>query len=101
MEPFVPRLLYDGTGIDILWDNHDDTVNWFADNLGWKVQQQERWKPDPRATEGRMTHMGWGTWLVSALTDRRLPHHFAERGTGDSRVRWCWKIGDLDMTMHV
>lgn len=55
----------------------------------------EDWKPDPRASQGRMTHMGHGVWLESVITDVRLPFHYAERGTVDAHVRWCLKTRNL------
>ncbi|PYI51569.1 VOC family protein [Paenibacillus flagellatus] len=94
----VPPLFYDGGAIDLLFDHHERAIDWFVDHMGWQVRQKEQWKPDPRASEGRMTHMGHGTWLVSALTATRLPHHYAERGTVDPNVRWCWRIGDFERT---
>lgn len=95
----VPELVYDGCSLDVLWDNHDNAVRWFADRFGWQPVQAEKWKPDPLAKEGRMTHLGRGTWLVSALADRRLPHHYAERGTVQPNVRWCWRVRNAEK-MH-
>lgn len=92
----APPLLYDGAGIDVLMGNHEEAIRWFERYCGWKTERKESWKPDPRALEGRMTHMGWGTWLVSALSETKLPHHYADRGTLGGHVRWCWKVGDLD-----
>lgn len=91
----VPALLYDGADIDVLWDGHDNAVDWYRHFFGWDVQQMEDWKPDPRASQGRMTHMGHGVWLESVITDVRLPFHYAERGTVDAHVRWCLKTRNL------
>lgn len=91
----IPEILYEGGSIDVLWDYHDEAVKWYQKYLGWNIQQQETWTADPRATHGKMTHMGWGTWLISSISQTRLPYHFAERGTIDSNVRWCWRTGDL------
>nr|WP_269669527.1 VOC family protein [Paenibacillus sp. GSMTC-2017] len=95
-QPVVPALFYDGAAIDILYDYHDDAIKWFVDKLGWSVKRKEHWKPDPLATHGRMTQLDWGTWLVSALTSTRLSHHYADRGTIDGNVRWCWRTYDLE-----
>ena len=92
----VPNLLYDGGSIDVLFDGHDDAVKRLSDLFEWGVRRRESWSPDPRAKAGRMTQLEFGTWIVSALTDRRLPHHFAERGTLGGHVRWCWRTNDLD-----
>lgn len=91
----VPQILYDGADVDVLWDGHEDAIRWYERHLGWKVEQKERWKPDPRVSQGKMTHMGNGIWLESVITDERLPYHFAERGTVDPAVRWCWKTRDI------
>ncbi|WP_239614583.1 VOC family protein [Cohnella mopanensis] len=93
--PSVPTLYFDGSFIDVLWDNHDAAVSWFQKHLGWDVQRQELWKPDPRCTHGKMTQMNWGTWLVSSLSNERLPHHYTERGTIDPNVRLCWRVRNL------
>ncbi|MBO9604573.1 MAG: effector binding domain-containing protein [Paenibacillaceae bacterium] len=92
----VPDLLYDGADIDVLWDGHDDAVRWYGAHLGWNVRQQESWKPDPRVSQGRMTHLDNGVWLESVLTSERLPYHYAERGTVDPHVKWCWRTKHLD-----
>lgn len=91
----VPTLFFDGSFVDVLWDNHDAAVKWFETYMGWSVQQQELWKPDPRCTAGKMTQMNWGTWLVSSISNVRLPHHYAERGTVESNVRLCWRTSKL------
>lgn len=95
--PNVPTLSFDGSFIDVLWDNHDEAVKWFEKHMGWHVQRQEAWKPDPRCIEGKMTNMNWGTWFVSSLSNVRLPHHFAERGTVEPNIRLCWRTRDLNM----
>ncbi|WP_270168671.1 VOC family protein [Paenibacillus sp. SYP-B4298] len=91
----APILYYDGSFIDVLWDNHDNAMRWFENYLAWKVGRQEEWKVDPRCLQGRMTSTNWGTWLVSYLTNSRLPHHFAERGTVESNVRLCFRVHEL------
>jgi len=91
----VPAILYDGADIDVLWDGHEEAIRWYEDHMGWQVEQKENWKPDPRALHGKMTHMGNGVWLESVITDERLPYHYAERGTVNSSVRWCWKTQDI------
>ncbi|GIP39909.1 hypothetical protein J31TS4_31890 [Paenibacillus sp. J31TS4] len=94
----VPDLLYDGGSIDVLYDYHEEAVRWYETNLGWSVRQQESWKPDPRAAQGKMTHMGRGLWLTSSVTSQRLPYHYAERGTVDPHVRLCLRAADLEQT---
>ncbi|WP_135553517.1 VOC family protein [Paenibacillus cymbidii] len=42
-----------------------------------------------------MTHLGYGTWLNSVVTSQRLPFHFAERGSVDPHLRWCWRTRHL------
>lgn len=91
----VPTLYYDGQFIDVLWDNHDNAIQWFENYFEWKVQRQEDWKVDPRCIQGKMTNMDWGTWLVSYLTNSRLPHHYAERGTVESNIRLCFRTNEL------
>lgn len=92
----VPNLYFDGQFIDILWDNYDNCVNWFEKYFKWEVIRQENWIVDPRCYEGKMTEMNYGTWLISYLTNFRLPHHYAERGTVESNIRLCFRIGDFE-----
>ncbi|HZG88043.1 VOC family protein [Paenibacillus sp.] len=94
----VPKLLYDGGSIDILYDYHEDAIKWYENHLGWKVEQKENWKPDPRVAAGKMTHMGRGYWLTSYVTKKKLPFHYAERGTIDPHVRLCLKAKDIKQT---
>lgn len=91
----MPKLYFDGQFIDVLWDNHGNCVDWFGRYFGWKVKMQENWKVDPRCIEGKMTQMDYGTWLVTYLTNSKLPHHYAERGTVESNIRMCFRIQDL------
>lgn len=91
----VPKLLYDGGSIDVLYDYHEDAIKWYETYLGWKVQQKENWKPDPRASLGKMTHMGRGYWLNSYITSQRLPYHYAQRGTIDPHIRLCFKAKNI------
>lgn len=51
---------------------------------------------DPRCFKGKMIQMDYGTWLVTYLTNTRLPHQFAERGTVESNIRLCFRIRDLE-----
>jgi catechol 2,3-dioxygenase-like lactoylglutathione lyase family enzyme len=91
----VPKLLDDCIEIDVLWDGHSDAVAWYKKWLGWKTGM-ELDSPEPRAQDGRMTEMaGGGIWLNSVLTRKRLPYHYADRGTVDPNVRWCVKVRDL------
>jgi len=92
----VPALFFDGTMVDVLWDNHEEAIQWYRKFMSWEVGQQENWKPDPRCHDGKMTRMNWGTWLVSSLSSVRLPHHFAERGTVESNVRLCWRTHNAE-----
>lgn len=91
----IPYIVYDGADIDVLWDGHEEAIRWYESHLGWRVEQKESWKPDPRVSQGKMTHMGNGVWLESVITRERLPYHYAERGTVDPAVRWCWKTQDI------
>ncbi|GGH27777.1 VOC family protein [Paenibacillus segetis] len=91
----VPTLYFDGQFIDVLWDNHDNVMKWFEKYFAWNIQRQEGWKVDPRCLQGRMTNTNWGTWLVSYITNSRLPHHFAERGTVESNIRLCFRVSEL------
>ncbi|MCC2687055.1 MAG: hypothetical protein K0R75_3954 [Paenibacillaceae bacterium] len=59
----VPDLYYDGGEIDVLWDNHDQAIEWYVNYMGCEVQRKEQWKPDPRALKGRMSHLG--LWYVA------------------------------------
>lgn len=92
----IPELYFDGQYIDVLWDNLDQVVKWFETYFGWKVLRQENWKVDPRCSQGKMTQMDFGTWLVTYLTDTRLPHHYAERGTVEPDLRVCFRTRELD-----
>lgn len=91
----VPNLSYDGGEIDVLWDYHEEAILWYEKHMGWTVKRKEMWMPDPRIQKGRMTHMGYGTWLNSVLTETRLPFHFATRGSIDPNIRWCWRTKHL------
>lgn len=52
----------------MLWDNHDLAIDWYVTFMGWEVKRKELWWPDQRIESGRMTHLGYGTWLNSVLT---------------------------------
>jgi catechol 2,3-dioxygenase-like lactoylglutathione lyase family enzyme len=71
-------------------------VEWFEKYFEWKVLRQESWKVDPRCLDGKMTQMDYGTWLITYLTNSRLPHHFAERGTVESNIRLYFRADDLE-----
>ncbi len=94
----VPELYYDGGEIDVLWDNHDQAIAWYETFMGWEVKRKELWSPDQRIIRGRMTHLGYGTWLNSVLTSQKLPFHYAERGSVDPHIRWCWRTKNLQKT---
>ena len=92
----VPELYFDGQFIDVLWDDYDNAINWFEKYFGWSVSRREDWKVDPACVEGAMTQMNYGTWLVTYLTESRLPHHYADRGTAEAHVRLCFRVRDLE-----
>ncbi|WP_068786175.1 VOC family protein [Paenibacillus phocaensis] len=92
----IPELYFDGPYIDVLWDNHDPAVKWLETYFGWKVLRQEDWKVDPRCSQGKMTQMDFGTWLITYLTETRLPHHYAERGTVEPQLRLCFRTRELE-----
>ncbi|PZT53278.1 VOC family protein [Paenibacillus silvae] len=94
-QAYVPTLYYDGQMIDVLWDNHDHVMKWLAQYFGWSLVRQENWKADPGCLHGKMTQTNWGTWLISYITNQRLPHHFAERGTVESNIRLCFRVNEL------
>lgn len=91
----IPALSYDGGEIDVLWDYHEEAILWYEKQMGWMVKRKEWWMPDPRIQRGRMTHMGYGTWLNSVVTEKRLPFHFAVRGSVEPNLRWCWRTKHL------
>ncbi|MFD0713082.1 VOC family protein [Paenibacillus sp. GCM10027626] len=91
----VPELFYDGGEIDVLWDNHDQAINWYLTYMNWEVKRKESWWPDQRVQSGKMTHLGYGTWLNSVLTLQKLPFHYAERGSVDPHIRWCWRAKNI------
>lgn len=91
----VPDLFFDGQFIDVLWDNYANAIGWFEKYFGWSVRRREEWKVDPACVQGAMTQMDHGTWLVTYLTESRLVHHYAERGTAESHVRLCFRVRDL------
>jgi catechol 2,3-dioxygenase-like lactoylglutathione lyase family enzyme len=81
-ERVVPKLLYDGGNVDVLYDYHEEAIKWYENYLGWRIEQKEDWKPDPKVAAGKMTHMGRGYWL----TLERLPE-VAVIGKVDGPVR--------------
>lgn len=91
----IPELFYDGGEIDVLWDNHDLAIEWYVAFMGWEVRRKEWWWPDQRIQNGRMTHLGYGTWLNSVMTSQKLPFHYAERGSVEPHLRWCWRTKNL------
>lgn len=48
----VPALLYDGADIDVLWDGHDNAVDWYRHFFGGTFN---RWKTGSRI---RVLHRG-------------------------------------------
>lgn len=92
----VPDLYVDGQFIDVLWDNYDNAIGWFEKYFQWSVARKEDWKVDPACVQGMMTQMNYGTWLVTYLTESRLAHHYADRGTAEAHVRLCFRVRDLE-----
>jgi catechol 2,3-dioxygenase-like lactoylglutathione lyase family enzyme len=88
-------MFYDGGEIDVDWDHHDRAIAWYTTFLGWELKRKESWWPDQRVQDGKMTHLGYGTWLNSVLAAQKLPFHFAEKGTVDPNLRWCWRTKNL------
>jgi catechol 2,3-dioxygenase-like lactoylglutathione lyase family enzyme len=95
VERFVPAVLYDGGVIETTMDEHEPAIQWCRDHMGWKVAQQENWKPDPRSAVGRMTHMGWGIWIQSGTAADGSPFPPAKREAVDPHIRWCWSMRSL------
>lgn len=56
----VPVLAYDGGQIDVLWDNHEQAVEWYCQYLGWQHGQSMNGRTDPQSREEKMTSVGWG-----------------------------------------
>ena len=95
----VPDLYFDGQFVDVLWDNYDNAIKWFETYFNWNVSRRENWKVDPASVESIMTQMNFGTWVVTHLSESRLPHHFADRDGVDADVRLCFRVRDLEK-MH-
>ncbi|WP_338554239.1 VOC family protein [Paenibacillus sp. KS-LC4] len=94
--PGVPILAYDGGQIDVIWDNHEMAVQWYEKHMGFTRKQVMNGKNERLSTAEIMTELRAGLWLKSVLTERRVNHFFAERGTVDSNVRWCHAARDLE-----
>lgn len=90
----VPALYFDGQYVDTLWENHDQVINWLEKYFSWQVIRKENWKVDPACRDGKMTQMNFGTWLISYLSDARLPHHYADRNV-ESNIRLCFRVHQL------
>ncbi|WP_274364277.1 VOC family protein [Paenibacillus thermotolerans] len=92
----VPEILDDCIEIDVLWDNHDKALVWFETFLGW-TKMAEFDSPEPEMLKLRNTGVGGGSfWIHSILTNQKLPFHYAERGTVDPNIRFCFKVRDLN-----
>lgn len=96
----IPNLAYDGGHIDIIWDNHEKAVEWYNEFTGWGVEgpfieQKNNGQP---FKSRKKTRLWYGTWLVSFLTDHKIGHLAADRGTVDPHVRWCWGTRKLAET---
>ncbi|MFE5317895.1 VOC family protein [Paenibacillus sp. NPDC056579] len=91
----VPKLTYDGWHIEILWDNHDEAVQWFEQYMGWKARDQFKSGENDWFIMRRQTHLGFGTWIKSYIPKIR-PHVLADRTAIEGHVRWCWRTRDLE-----
>jgi catechol 2,3-dioxygenase-like lactoylglutathione lyase family enzyme len=92
----VPKLAYDGGQIDVIWDNHETAVHWYERHMGFSRKQVMTGRNERLSKAEVMTELRAGLWLKSVLTERRLNHFVAERGTVDSNVRWCHSTRDLE-----
>jgi catechol 2,3-dioxygenase-like lactoylglutathione lyase family enzyme len=92
----VPEILDDSIEIDVLFDYHEDAIEWYTKFFGWKRMLQFG-TAEPRALDGKMTEVLGGIWLNSVITNKILPFHIAERGTVDPNIRVCFKVRDLKL----
>jgi hypothetical protein len=93
------RLPYDGGDIDTLWDNHESSIEWFEKHLGLVPTvraNQENFRFESTTQVEMMTFYPERFNLHSVITSKRLVHLFAERGTVDSNIRWCFQTKNLD-----
>ena len=91
----VPSLNFDGGQIDILWDHHEEAVQWYTRHFKWTADPTYDWRQDEDADEEKITQLSFGTWLKSVRTRKKLRHLYADRGGPDPSVRWCWNTKDI------
>ncbi|MUT68281.1 effector binding domain-containing protein [Paenibacillus sp. NEAU-GSW1] len=91
----VPSLQFDGGQIDVLWDHHENAIEWYTRHFNWQAQPTYDWRQDEEADEEKITQLSFGTWLKSVRTSNKLRHLFADRGGPDPSVRWCWNTKDI------
>jgi len=98
LEP--PNMEFDGGQLDVLWNNHNEAIEWYARHLGWSAGQTETWNNDLFAAEAKMTplkrHDKGTIWLHSLRSDRPSPHFFADRDSRKPNIRWCFDMLDLE-----
>ncbi|GAA4839190.1 hypothetical protein GCM10023310_16230 [Paenibacillus vulneris] len=95
IERFVPQIVFDGGTVTTTLEEHEEMIAWLERHAGWKIAQQENWKPVPQAAVGKMTHMGWGVWIESGSSSEGEPVPAAAKGPFDPFVRWCWRTGNV------
>ena len=91
----VPQLAYDGGQIDVLMSNHDEAVRWFEKHMGFTPGMVMDGQNEPHSDAEKMTGLNWGTWIKSVQSKTQPIHLFADRGKGESNIRWCWRTRDL------
>jgi catechol 2,3-dioxygenase-like lactoylglutathione lyase family enzyme len=95
----IPQIAYDGESIDTLWDNHESSIDWFDKHLGLVPSvraNQENFRFDSNSQVEMMTFYPELFNLHSVITSKRLVHLFAERGTVDPNIRWCFQTKNLE-----
>jgi catechol 2,3-dioxygenase-like lactoylglutathione lyase family enzyme len=95
-ENAVPKLAYDGGHLEVLWDHHDEAVRWYCEMLGWRKVDQTSSGENEWFVCRRQTHLGFGTRLRSYIPKTKRPHLFADRGSVDGNIRWCWRVRNLE-----
>jgi len=93
----VRKLAFDGGHIDVLWDNHENAAQWYKEFTDWgaegpSLSNNNNGRPYKAR---KKTRLWYGTWLVSFITEEKIGHLAADRGTVDPHVRWCWETRKL------